>query len=240
MAKVVYWCIPNTAYHLNFAEPEPLLNDIMILRNSVTSVDISSDIIRCPAVHAVSHNVFVLRSPIDISFTISDDAITTKDYNQNIFNQLFAVRDIKAGFLSLTMMESFFFTEEDCNMIVSGAYLANNDAARYLSVIPGMFNIAKWFRNIDFAFFVRDKNKEVQIKTGDPLIYLRFDCKDPIVFKKFYCTNTISEISRTVIGQKVFQADKSITRYLPTIYSLFNKSKIKTKLLNEIKNNLME
>ena len=240
MARVVYWCIPKSPYYLNFTQPEPLIKDINALKESIVTTAPESDFVKCPAVHNHVRNTFVIRSPIDLTFISDGKEVLTKNYNQEIFDNLFIIRDVPSGFLSLTITDAFFFTEEDCEMTLTGAYLSNNDASKYLSVLPGVFNISKWFRNIDFACFIREFNKEINIKQGDPLMYLKFNSKEPIVFKKFYYTKEIAEISSIVIKQKVFQKEKSINTYLETVYNLFTKSKIKNRLLVEIKRNLME
>ena len=240
MAKVVYWCVPYSKYFLNVEQPEPLIKELIDLKNTVISKAPESDFIRCPAVHEHVKNTFIIRSPIDLTFFTNGKIVSTKNYDQGIYDELFLLRDVQAGFMSLRMLYSFFFTEEDCEMTLTGAYLSNNDSSKYFTVIPGTFNIAKWFRGLDFAFFIRENNKELTIKRGDPLMYIKFDCKEPIVFKKFVYTKEIDKISEMVLGQKIFQKDKSIGTYLKNVYNIFIKSKLKNKLLIEIKKNLME
>jgi hypothetical protein len=49
-------------------------------------------------------------------------------------------------------------------------------------LIQGTFNIAKWYRPINYAFEIIDDSKPINIKRGDPLFYIRFLTDEKINF----------------------------------------------------------
>jgi len=240
MSKIIYWAAFPSDFYLNCEEPKPVVRDLKQLYETTTIHRLHTSFIRCPCIHEHLKNTFTINSPIDLTFTWDGNTIYTKDYNQMTFDKLFELRDVHAGLISLNLSQYIFFTEYDCDMTVTGAYMSNNDMSKYSTVLPGRVNISKWFRNTDLALFIREKNKEITIKKGDPLMYVKFHTDERIKLQKFYLTNEIYELQKHVLKQKEFQTDKSVTRYLKSIYNTFNNSKIKSKILSEINKNLMD
>lgn len=232
----------NDAFYLNFKEPEILTNKIKSLYKTVSDKNNLSEFIRCPSIIDFSKNTFGIRSPIDFSFTWTGDDFFTHIYDQQFYNQQVVPRDIQAGLFSLNFMHLIFFCESDLEMEAIPAFYENNDFVNNTMVMSGTFNVGKWFRPIDLAFFLKNGalNKKINIAENDTLMYIKFNTKENIKFKKFYMDQEISKISSYVIRNKQTTNDKSIKNYLNNVYSKFINSGINKILLKKIKENLME
>jgi hypothetical protein len=146
-------------------------------------------------------------------------------------------RDLKAGMMSLGLCPYMFFSETDCEMQFSGSNIVDNDFTKNCIVIPGQYNTGKWFRGIDFGFFVRDKNTKVS--KGDTIANIRFLTDEKIVFKKFFITNQCNGLANLVVNYKHSQKFP-LNRYLTNMYNDFQSSKLRNQILKEINNNLMD
>jgi hypothetical protein len=132
-----------------------------------------------------------------------------------------------------------FFSDEDCEMQFTGPMLVDNNFARNCMIIPGQFDIGRWFRGIDFGFYVREKNVTVSVKKGDTIANIRFLTDKKITFKKFFITPELNNLANLVVNYKHSQKFP-LNNYLKNMYLDFQTSKIKKQILKEIKNNLLD
>lgn len=190
----VYWgqCFESTelfdSLSLLLAEPEPVLPQIIrdreVIAGSFTS---------CPAFQDYYRNTYVVRSPVDITLTYDAkaDFLYIKPQDQNFFDNFLIHRGTQIGKddkpLFSFNIRYLFIADKDClieQIPVSMHDVNHNQSAR---LIGGTFNIAKWYRPIEFAFELL--TDEFKIKKGDPLFYVRFVPKDSkkisLVYKEY-------------------------------------------------------
>lgn len=236
----VYWSTPNnnSPFYLNIQEPVPLINELLHHKQNFNQE--GNNFFRCPSFHQSLSNKFLIKSPINYDLIWDGKTFQTKSYNQDFFDRYISIREIEIGLASIQIFSHTFFCEEDLEMEVYPAYLSNSQFATKTILIPGKYNIGKWFRPLDITFIVNEKNNQIIINENDSLMYVKFHTNRPIQFKKFYFNQTISEIQEFCLNQKHFQYNKNIKTYLHNIYHKFKMSKLKKLLIKEIKSNLME
>jgi hypothetical protein len=114
-------------------------------------------------------------------------------------------------------------------------FLENNNITERCNVIPGTFDIGKWFRHIEFPFYLKEEYDEFKIEEDEIFQYIKFDTKEKIIFKQFKVTPQIQQFSSDNTNAKEFR--KAKLRELDNYYSMV---KHKKHIINEIKNNLLD
>lgn len=240
---IIYWGASSfhEQMYLGLHGPSPAFADAKVLSEKLTQKTQWTDFTRCPSLIQYSNNLFSLKSPIDLDF-IYDGNTVIFDHNQypiDFIGRIATERDLKAGLISLGLCPYMFFAEGDCEMQLSGSTMADNEFTQNCIVLPGQYNVGKWFRGIDFGFFIKNKNVKVSIKKGDTIANLRFLTDEKITFKKFFITNECNNLANLVVNYKHSQKFP-LNKYLASMYNDFQSSKLRNQVLKEINANLMD
>ena len=99
--------------------------------------------------------------------------------------------------------------------------------------MSGQMDLNSWFRPLDVMLF-RDKDKPILIKKGEPLYYIKFHTDEEVIFKRFNYIKELNTIVKSCIASRQFTGALSLNK----IYDIFNKSKIRNRVLTLIKQNL--
>lgn len=232
MSINVYWSYLDKEW-MRVKEPQSVAKNLYEKRLHEDNSSMNYHL--CPFVLEGLKNTFSLQSPYDYSFSIDGDQITTNLYNQDFFNRHVAVRSIQHK--SFSFMQPFiFFTEEKSLLINAPAFphLENNNITKRCSPFVGSIDIGKYFRNIDFAFFLKDPYKDFVIKEGEVFAYVKFETNKKINFIKFEPTEKISDyrlqMQNSLINRKIM--------FRPVDY-YYNNFTIKNKIMKEIKENIV-
>jgi hypothetical protein len=221
---------------LRAEKPEPVIRNATLSYKSLASNDSISRMLKCPAVTDELKNLFSLKSLYDYSIDILPDSdVVSKDYNQKFFDEHVIVRDAKAKFISFTQSYIFFTDSKSLEMTcLIPPFLEDNQISQDVIMFPGKFDIGKWFRPIDFSFFLKKDKNQFNINENDIYTYIRFHTKERINFIKFTPTEKIYKYSNSCIRSN--SGRRVGTHKLSEYYSKFS---IKNKILKEIKENLI-
>jgi hypothetical protein len=231
--NIVYWSVSSDLIH----NSPPIC-----IRDTYKNVDLDkkSNFNLCPSFYKEANKTYNLFAPFDYDLIFTDTQIRSSYYDQQVFDNFIQIEDFKLRLMQFSLAY-IFFTEKSCNMEISAPYFSNSDFLSKVQHIPGSFNISNWFRGINAAFIVNQKVDKLEIKKGDPMLSVKFNFDNdlPIKFKKFYSTPKLNNIVSSNLRSRVF-ITKNVNKYLDELYAKFNRSKIKTTILKEIKDNLME
>lgn len=189
----------------------------------------------CPSIKHSLKNLYGLKSIYDYEFYIENRELFTKFYDQDFFSNHVIIRDIDQKFFSFTQ-KYIFFSEKDLEMTAYlFPFLEQNEVSKRTYSITGKFNIGKWFRIIEFPFFLKNEYDKFIINNDDIYTYIQFNTEEKIIFKKFFPTDKIKEFSKSSLmsSQGIRWGKRSLEDY----YKHFTYKKI---LLKEIRNNLVE
>lgn len=243
---VVYWAILDNT----FGSTDPDLAYID-LSNRVKAMDnfkpnLTTEIKSCPAVVHHLKNIFRVKSPLkyDICWD-GKDSFTSTLRDQEFFNKNVLIRDGNTGFLSFGFCSLVFFTEEDSLILEQRqAFLSFNEFSKNVSVVEGSFDIGKWFRALEFAFFIKEPNKILAIERGDTLYYLKLHTEKKIKFQKFFLTPELINILKEIQNGRIHVREDSKLKFMFTklekYYQVFQQSRYKTRIINLIKQNLLD
>jgi hypothetical protein len=244
---VVYW----SNVHFNFATPnlDPAFQDFLNLTKlmSKESDQFDSTFVKfCPAVTDHLSNTFRLKSCMGYDITHTSDNLFYSDQKDDAFWKTFVnVRDKNTGLVSFYFPMFIFFTEEE-SLIMEYKHpiYANNSFSKNVQLVEGRYDIGKWFRNLDLAFFIKEKDRKVEIDYEDPIAYVKFLTEKKITLKKFYISDELSKIRNEMLNSRGIVVgnlkSKSVLKGMLKYYYTFKHSQYKSKILKEIKNNLLE
>jgi hypothetical protein len=227
----VYWASLEQEW-LRANEPEPVYKNFAKNKKNIESL-----ISFCPAVKEYNKNIFSLKSIYDYEFEINRNnfSVWSPLYDQKFYDNHIEVRSLDDKLFSF-LQKIVFFTEKKSLPMSAGIfpYLEDNEITKRCITIPGKFDIGKWFRTTDFAFYLRDGFDSFKIKEGDVYQYLKFDTNERINFKQFKTNETINKYIADITSAKDSRRQKM--RELSEFYSTM---KHKKYIIKEIKNNLL-
>jgi hypothetical protein len=128
------------------------------------------------------------------------------------------------------------FSEDDLEVAQMPAYMHKTADKETSQLLPGSYNIGKWFRPLFGTYDTFENNNYVKIKKDEPSYYLEFKTKNKVVLKRFELTQEIKNIAINCVDLKKF-----ITKTpLLDLYNKFIFSGTKKRLLELIKKNVIE
>jgi hypothetical protein len=219
---------------LRLEEPIPLLKH-MDYREFFGPV-----VSRCPAIIDDLKNIFVIKSPVDLKIQMGKDFIKVENQEMNFTKAFLGAPQGKFGIHQLGM-GYLFFSEKSLVSTQLPAYYESNSFTENTFIISASFDCGQWYRpSAKPAFIVKPGITEVDIKEGDPLIYIKFNTQEKVKLIEFdddeirklqehgpewACTNLKKHSGGTLS--------------LAKCYDYFNRFKMRKRVLKLIKNNII-
>jgi hypothetical protein len=195
---------------------------------------------RCPAIVDDLKNIFVIKSPVDLKLHIGMGKSTIKVVNQemNFAKAFLGESQGKFGIHQLGM-GYLFFSEKSLIATQLPAYYESNSFVNNTFSISASFDIGQWYRpSAKPAFIFKPGTTEIDIKEGDPLIYIKFNTQEKIKLIEFDDTEfkRLGDQSPEYICSNL-KKQSSFTISLAKCYEYFNQYKMRRRILKLIKNN---
>jgi hypothetical protein len=165
--------------------PSPLSRDVISTRKNIV-------FLKCPAHTDFIKNMFVFKSPTDITIDIDISEqyarVECPNIDQNIFNNFIDVRFLGANECGISPYPligidflNVFTSHDSVIMSAMPAFFHHNDFTKKTSFIPGEFDIGKWTRPIECVFEVKNSKETIEIKKGDALFYVKFNVGSEVI-----------------------------------------------------------
>lgn len=236
----IYWCPVFNKHSQNywkntaFFEPEPLLKDLVKLKGK------DSAYIQCPAFLDFVKNTYVIRSPFDLTVTVERNKDGNKYIGIDRYDREFHQENILPRFddssktTLLTMMTCYLFFTDTSTVIESlPAHMHSTELLKNTIVIPGTFDISKWYRPVDFSVEWIDESKPLVFKRGDPLFYVKFKTDEKVnLIRTEYTDDLVNAVEscttlKTIVSNNSLEENyKSAGSFLELFKSkFFKKSK---------------
>jgi hypothetical protein len=211
-------------------QPEKLLSNLF-------DSGIEFSFYKCPAFVDALRNVYIIRSPFDFMLNIQP----SKRIIQIDKPQDFALRyinnrssdNLETANMVFSLNYTLLFTTDDDIEIESLPCLYHsNQFIDNTQIITGKFNIGKWTRPIELAAIIKNSTSinlsktQINVKRGDPLMYVRFHPKDG----KVVSLNQETDFDKILKYNNDCNATTGIKQYiknqkLEKLYKLFEKFK---------------
>ena len=127
----------------------------------------------CPAFQKALDDYYVIKSPVDIEFTWTED---DKRLNIKKGHQQILERDGDRGEDDNKLMTFFFqyvFVADKPTMMEVFSPLFENKPLNW-HVLPGKYDICSWVRPVDITIELKEKEGKFEVKRGEPLMYIKF------------------------------------------------------------------
>jgi hypothetical protein len=246
---VVYWSPAVIGWEMLYTEPKSIYSNIRS-KAKYNSVEKNSNMFACPASNDVLQNVYAIKSNLDDCYELPIQFLEELEQQQTInFPVMLPMNRNKISFISQrkSILEGYwdieynlkwvFFADEPLKMKVTSPYFPHSAPTPGAFVSAGQMDIGQWFRNINLNYFVPKTATSMEFKVDDSLLYLEFMTDKKIVFKRFQTTPLLNEM--------LLECHESPQRYgrnmpLAKRYEMAKKSKLRERVLTEIKKNLIE
>tara|TARA_R110000772_G_scaffold238342_1_gene350343 strand:- start:343 stop:1053 length:711 start_codon:yes stop_codon:yes gene_type:complete len=232
--KIVYWApyfVPQEINHWNmlFIEPQKLLNKVIDdIKN--TDDDRLKDMIRCPAFSNLGKNTFYVENPMTTEFDIIDGEIKYKGDNFYYCSILKGKNIFKYG------LSYIFFSEDDLELMMTSPHFSQTEHTNYARLVPGKFNIAKWFRPVNLEMLLYGDKSYFKMPEHEHMAYFTFLTDDKVELKRFELNDTLLKISNTC--SNVSDWWKNVP--LINRYDRFLKTKTNRLVMKQIRKQLVE
>lgn len=234
MSINIYWSCPSDIsddrdWSILYSEPESLYNNL--IKNSNKS-NMKTSFFKCPAFKNSSRNTFLIKNPTQSHVYFENDHII---YNSKSSLKIEVVRP-ESIINNMMIKYSFpliFFSENSLNMEITSPYFNKCNYLNYGSIVPGKYDISKWYRPIQIEINLWENIKEFRIEKNEPLVYIKFDTEEKINFIQYSETDDLRKISNTCATVGSWNPGLSLRQR----YSDFLISRTNKKVLKLIKEN---
>ena len=187
----------------------------------------------CPSIKQRCKNTFELKSIYDYNFSVSGDEVYTDMYDETFFKSHVTIRDVNKKMFSFSTRYVFFTDNESLKVnFYEHPFLEHNNITQRCTVIPGSFDIGKWFRNTEFAFYLKPEVDTFKIEKNEVFAYFTFLTDEKINFKQFAYDEQISSFLNDGIN--------IVSRYrYPSLLNYYKSFKNKKRILSYINKNLV-
>lgn len=194
-------------------EPERVIGK---QRQERKNCSMDSNFLVCPGNNDYMKNVFVIRSPIDVTLDINTQhkTVTNCNLSPDVAANVLVIRSNPNidKYLTVSLRFSYLFMSKEPIVLEELSPFFEHDFCNDFNIIPGEFNIGKWIRPIDIAFEVHTDVSRLEIKRGDPLCYLRFRAPDNGTVKlvRVERNDEIMSVARKTLNMKHMLPGKSL------------------------------
>lgn len=224
-------------WSLLYPKPITLFNDLL---NTKSKNKTNNSFFACPAFADKTKKILVFKNPEDMEyeydFSNGNQSINPKsDFFITIQN---AREDaISPGPLLSIKLEYVFFSDEPLDAYFTPPFFNPPGYTKYASVIPGEFNIGKWFRPYNFEIQTWSPKGNIIFKKNEPLFYVELKTDKKINLHRFDCTDKLIAIGAASANSgSIFGRGKSLI----SRYNRFTDVGLREKVLTEIKKNIIK
>jgi|TARA_R100001244_G_scaffold128101_1_gene98958 hypothetical protein len=231
----VYWAphLPDDEFNWNILYETPKSLSSFLSHNINKNIKNENNIFLCPAVRDLADNTFIVTNPLLSEFKFDESKNIKIISKTHLKSRLFRDPIFKGTKLLEYGLPFIFFCPETLEMTLTSPYFSNSPHIKYGSVIPGKFNIAKWFRPINLEYNVW-KGDYIKFEEKEHLVYINFNTDKQVVLKRFNPTPELVKLSRACSGSTFWEKKVPLLKR----YNRFINSESDKIILKLIKQNL--
>ena len=157
---------------------------------------------RCPAFVDELKNLYGMKSYYDYTLKFGKNDVSSPDYTQEFFHRHFTIKSFKGNLFEFQENLFFFTDEPSLEMSLLPAYMEDNSVVNSTIMIPGQFDIGKYFRGLQFAFHMKQNCNEIIFNRKEICCYIKFHTKKKLQFKQFLWTPEINQMDFQMMAAK--------------------------------------
>jgi hypothetical protein len=226
----VYWACIEKEWML--ASPPESVASIFYKKNLIDENNRSSQINYCPAFNDNLKNVFAIKSLYNYEFYMTNGSLRSNDYDQEFYDDHVLIRSYEKKFFSFKNSYIFFTDEPSLKAtFYEFPFLEDNNITQRCIPVAGQFDIGKWFRGTEFAFYLKQGHESFKIEQGEVYSYVRFHTDQKINFIEFQYSDKLKKYN-----QERYEAISKVPR-LKKLENYYRMLRHKRLIIKEIKEN---
>lgn len=226
----VYWSKYNIFNNLSNQmmeySPSPVISSYA--KNNPKPISNDVNWLGCPSTQKFLKNTFSFKNPLELNMQINKNK--TVYWPDTNIEDFISIRDYSDKSVILDyLLPVTLFSSHDIAASITAPYLSKQ-SPHSAHIVPGEFNISKWFRPILPSYMIYDLDLSFSINKGEDLFYIKFNTDEKIDFVEFYFNETLKEIVSDSMNLKRFKKNSG----LDYLYNIFKSEKINKIVLKEI------
>tara|TARA_B100000902_G_scaffold275159_1_gene260960 strand:- start:332 stop:1057 length:726 start_codon:yes stop_codon:yes gene_type:complete len=238
--KTVYWApwyILQDMYNWNilFLEPKRLLNNVIDETKDLKCERVKN-MWKCPAFNNLGKNTFYVENPLATEFDVVDNPEKGKELVHRGQHK-YLCQLSKNGNTFIYGLNYIFFCEDDLEIMLTSPHFSKNvNHTKYARLVPGRFNISKWFRPISLEMLFDDNQTHFRMEEYEHMAYFHFLTDDVVELKRFDLNDNLRKISETCSDVSTWWSSVPLVNR----YERFLKTKTNKLVITEIKKQLVD
>jgi hypothetical protein len=232
-SSTVYWApffdTSSNDWNMLYPDPTSLFEDLLPLKSAEKQLNL----FYCPAFANLAKNTFVLKNPMKADFTVVNNRVISNvdDYISVSIDHPPSILDNP---LLVYGLKWLFFSEDDMDMTITAPWFGNTPHLTHANIMPGKFNISKWFRPYNNEFSLRE-NKLI-LEKDEAMCYITFNTDKPVKLVRFEMNDKLKGYA---LGCSL---SSSWEKWVPLAsrYKRFLETRTNKLVLKEIKKNIVE
>lgn len=232
MAINVYWTCTEKEW-MSATPPDTVISTFY-KKNLVDDGNRSSQINYCPAFNDNLKNLYAIRSLYDYEFCMNNGHLSSTNYTQEFYDDHVLIRSYEKKFFSFKNSYIFFTDAPSLKTtFYEFPYLEDNNVTQRCIPVAGQFDIGKWFRGTEFAFYLKQGYDSFKIERGEIYSYVRFHTDEKINLVEFQYSDKLKQYN-----QERFEAISKMPR-LKKLENYYKMLRHKRLIVKEIKENIL-
>jgi hypothetical protein len=235
MSITVYWApgyeISTVDWNMLYADPVSLFDKHL---ENKTNIEKWDSFFYCPAFKNLAKNTLEFKNPLNSKYTIDEHGNLSLEEN-SMFAKIIRPPSIQDRYLIEYGFLPIFFSDHDISVTMTSPWLESPGWTKDANIIPGRFNIGKWFRVANVEFMLSKGTRELSIKKDDPLVYFTFNTDEHIKFVRFKMDEELKRYSSSCASASSWEP------WIPLAerYRRFKESRMRDLILKKIKENIV-
>ena len=225
---VVYWASYENKEEL-YEEPINLYNS---LKDKKEKRFKEQGFFSCPSFKDLTFNTYIFSSSSDNMYKLDIPNGRLEFTDTSVEASSVRPPSIENCFLFKLSLSWIFFSEESLVMEITPAYFNDTSHTEFGSIVPGAFDIGRWFRPINAEFQLWDGVDTFSLPKEEPIFYAKFNTNKKVIFKKFQMNEELENIKKEHIDSRI--AMKPFLQ-LKERYDSFDKEMLSFKIIETIK-----
>ncbi len=205
-------------------------------QNQNKDIENMGSMFSCRSFLQYTKNMYVMKNPFDINVRVEKSKVFNlgnRELDKLFMNRVLQIENVynfnyTPGYL--------FFSEESVEIEILSPFMHKSNFCKNGYIVPGKFNISKWFRAVNPALqFYDNLDKVILSEKNDPLMYINFRTHENVRLKKFMVTPEMEDIIYAATTYKRYDPNRSLS-YL---YDKFVRAGMNRRILKLIKENLI-
>jgi hypothetical protein len=224
---VVYW----SPYENNDELYEEPINLYSFLKDKKEKRFKEQGFFSCPSFKDLTSNTYIFTSSSDNMYRLDIPNGRLDLTETSVEASSVRPPSIENCFLFKLSLSWIFFSEESLVMEITPAYFNDTSHTEFGAIVPGAFNIGKWFRPVNAEFQLWDGVDSFVLPKDEPIFYAKFNTNKKVIFKKFKMNDELESIKKEHIDSRI--AMKPFLS-LKDRYDGFDKEMLSSKIIKII------